>query len=165
MIRLQDQHILQKLDFKDPALWLATWFGSGLIKPAPGTWGTLAALPFGILFLSLSSWALFVGIIVILPIGLWASQKFTQSVKEKDSSMIVIDEVIGIWIALLPVSLNTSSILIAFILFRVFDIAKPWPVSWIDKKLKGAIGVMADDMMAGIYTALCMIGLRYVGLG
>lgn len=84
-------------------------------------------------------------------------------VREKDSSMIVIDEVVGMWIALIPALLSPSSILLAFILFRVFDILKPYPISYFDKKFKGPMGVMIDDVIAGIFAAIIMMGLRYVG--
>ena len=167
MIRLQDKQILDKFDFKDPAIWIATWFGSGFLKPAPGTWGTVAALPFGIALYVMSPIFLIAGICFVLALGLWASCRFTKAAGEKDSSMIVVDEVVGMWIALLPVAANPSilSIFLAFLLFRFFDILKPWPISFLDQKIEGAAGVMADDILAGVFAAFCMIGLSYVGLG
>ena len=79
--------------------------------------------------------------------------------------MIVIDEVAGLWIALLPALLTPLSVLTAFLLFRFFDVVKPYPVSWIDKKMQGALSIMGDDLMAGIYAAVILIGLQYVGFG
>lgn len=155
---------IRRLDFKNPATWLATWGGCGLIHPAPGTWGTIGALPFGIILLMLGGVpALILAIALLFPAGLWAARHFEKMVREKDSSMIVIDEVIGMFIALIPALLSPLSIASAFILFRLFDIWKPWPINWMDKKIHGALGVMIDDVMAGIYAALIMIGLRYVG--
>ena len=165
MIGFQPRAVRQKLSFTDPAIWIATWFGSGLIRPMPGTWGTLAALPFAYLLLVLHPWALLLAVLLILPLSLWAAERFTATVKDKDSSMIVVDEVIGVWIALLPVDPSLSSFAIGFCVFRFFDIVKPWPISWLDKNVKGAPGVMADDMLAGIFTAFCLIGLHYAGLG
>ena len=164
MISIKNQETLSRLDFKHPATWLATWFGCGFIQPAPGTWGTLGGLPFGIILLITGGIpALLVGLAIVIPVGLWASKHFTTMAKEKDSGMIVIDEVAGLWIAMIPATLNPLSILLAFGLFRLFDIWKPWPVSFMDKKMRGAPSVMADDLMAGVYAALILIGLRYAG--
>ena len=163
---LKNNETLKRLDFKHPATWVATWFGCGFMRPAPGTWGTIGALPFGIILMIVGGIpALLIGLTIVIPLGLWASKHFDRMAKEKDSSMIVIDEVAGMWITLIPASLSPLSILIAFAAFRLFDIWKPWPVSWMDKKMRGAPSVMADDIMAGIYAALLLIGLRYVGLG
>lgn len=84
---------------------------------------------------------------------------------DHDGGYIVVDEVAGLSIALLAASLTPLSLLLAFLLFRLFDIFKPWPCNWLDQKLTGAASVMLDDVMAGIYAALCLIGLAYVGIG
>ncbi len=166
MIKIKNRETLARLDFKHPATWIATWFGCGFIQPAPGTWGTLGGLPFGIILLVFGGIpALLIGLTIVIPLGLWASKHFTDMAQEKDSGMIVIDEVAGLWIALIPATLNPLSILFAFAFFRLFDIWKPWPVSFMDKKMRGAPSVMADDLMAGLYAALVLIGLRYAGLG
>ena len=166
MIKFKNHETLARLDFKHPATWVATWFGCGFIQPAPGTWGTLGGLPFGIILLMLGGIpALLIGLAIVISLGLWASKHFTNMAEEKDSSMIVIDEVAGLWIALIPATLTPISVLLAFALFRLFDIWKPWPVSFMDKKMRGAPSVMADDLMAGIYAALILIGLRYAGFG
>lgn len=154
----------KNIDFKDPSVWLATWFGCGLIRPAPGTWGTLGGMPFGIIILILGGWpVLFVASAIVFAIGLWAAKKFEEMTGEHDASAIVIDEVAGVWIALLPAAINMTHAGLAFLLFRFFDILKPWPVSWADKKLPGAMGVMLDDILAGVYAALILGGLRYYG--
>lgn len=167
MISLQPKDIRNKFNLSDPAFLIATWFGSGLIKPAPGTWGTVAALPFGLMLLTFSPLDLIIGILVLFPAGLWASARFTAVVGEEDSSMIVVDEVIGMWIALLPMIMGYPPVfvLFAFLFFRFFDILKPWPISWLDKNIKGALGVILDDVLAGIFAAICLIGIGYVGLG
>lgn len=162
---MPDPEILKKIDFKNPATWIATWFGCGLMRPAPGTWGTLGAVPFGLILLVLGGKiALLVGIVFIFAIGLWASAKFETMTATHDNSMIVIDEVAGLWITLLASTLAPLPILLAFILFRVFDILKPWPVSFFDKKVAGAAGVMLDDVAAGIYAAACLWGINTYAL-
>lgn len=155
-----------KVNFKDPAIWLATWFGCGLMRTAPGTWGTIGALPFGILILAFGGIpALALTTLAICGIGYWAAGKFEEQSGEHDNGAIVIDEVAGMWIALLPTALSIPYVIAAFLLFRFFDILKPWPISWADKKLPGAFGVMADDVIAGIFTALILIGAHFAGLG
>lgn len=154
------------MDFKKPETWLATWFGCGLLRPAPGTWGTLGGLPFGIGLLLLGGLpALLSGIALLLPLGWWATTKLQAHTGEHDAGYIVIDEVAGIWVALLAAAPTPLSVALAFLLFRAFDIFKPWPCSYFDQKLSGAASVMLDDVAAGLYAALCLIGLHYVGLG
>ena len=154
----------KNLDLKKPHVLLATWFGTGLIAKAPGTWGSLAAIPFALLICLTLSLKAFVAAIVILTIlGYWSAARFEKETESHDNKMIVIDEVAGQWIALLPVfymgEFGFLWIAFAFIMFRAFDIIKPWPVSWADKKLGGALGVMADDIIAGIMAAtICLAG-------
>ncbi len=165
MIKIRSSDTLNRLNFNHPATWLATWGGLGLIQPAPGTWGTIGALPFGILFLYFGGIpSLLLAIAICFPIGLWASKHFEQMVREKDSGMIVIDEVVGMWVALIPALLSPLSIGLPFILFRLFDIWKPFPISYLDKKFKGPMGVMIDDVVAGLFAAIIMIGLRYANI-
>lgn len=133
---------------------------------APGTWGTLGGLPFGILLMMAGGVpALLGGLAVIIPLGWWATTKVEAMTGDHDGGYIVVDEVAGLWIALLAASLSPFSVFLAFLLFRAFDIIKPWPCNWLDQKLSGAASVMLDDIAAGIYAALVMIGLSYVGSG
>jgi len=157
----------QGCSLRDIDILLATWFGSGLLRPAPGTWGSIAAIPFGFLI----HWVfglvgLLVAIAIMFPIGVWAAQKFDEKSGAHDSGTIVIDEVVGIWIAAIPAATNIWIWLIAFILFRIFDILKPWPVWWADEDLNGGLGVMCDDVVAGIYALFgtTMITLPYMGV-
>ena len=154
------------VNFKDPAIWLATWFGCGLMRPAPGTWGTLGGLPIGVLIYAMGGWvALSIAVVLVSLVGYWAAGRFETQTGEHDNGAIVIDEVAGVWIALIPAGLSIPYVIAAFLLFRFFDILKPWPVSWADKKLPGALGVMVDDIIAGIFAALVIVGARYAGLG
>ena len=153
--------IPEQLNRKAPYTWLASWFGFGFINPAPGTWGTIGALPFGVAIFALcGAWGLALATIIITIIGFWAADKFDKAMSGHDSKMIVIDEVAGVWIALIPAGLNPLLIIAAFLAFRFFDILKPWPISFIDKNIKGAMGVMGDDILAGIIAALCIIGIN-----
>ena len=154
------------LDLKQPYVWLATWFGVGFIAKAPGTWGSLAALPFGMIVFSCTGTLGFIILTIIVTLlGLWSAAKFEKASGMKDNQMIVIDEVAGQSIALLPalslMQFHPLWILLAFALFRLFDITKPWPVSWAERKLGGSPGVMLDDIIAGLMAAIFLIGLHY----
>lgn len=155
--------LIQKIDLKKPESWLATWFGCGLLTPAPGTWGTIGGLPFGVLMMIYGGWpALLVGLAILLPIGWWACARVEAMTGDHDGGYIVIDEVAGVWIALLGAATNPLAIACAFISFRLFDIWKPWPCNYLDQKLSGAHSVMLDDMAAGLYAALVTGGLFHV---
>jgi phosphatidylglycerophosphatase A len=164
-LSLPDPELLKKLDFKSPALWTATWFGFGFARPAPGTWGTIGAIPFALFLMATGGKiALAVGIVLVFLLGLWSAKKFEQMTDSHDNSMIVIDEVVGVWITLLASTFSFLSILLAIVLFRFFDILKPWPISWLDRNLKGPLGVMLDDIAAGKLAALCLFGIHYYAL-
>jgi phosphatidylglycerophosphatase A len=155
---------------KDPAILLATWFGCGLVRKAPGTWGSLGAIPPGLLLYHYGGlYVLAAATVIAFFAGLWAARAYDEAAGTHDSKQIVIDEVAGQWLSLLPVlyftGLYWGLIALSFLLFRLFDILKPWPVSFFDRKLGGAAGVMLDDIAAGCYAALCLTGGIYAGLG
>lgn len=136
---------------------IATWFGSGLIVPAPGTWGTLGGMLFGIpLLLLTSQLVLFLTAIIFFLIALKSVERIEKKLSDHDSSFIVIDEVVAILVGLSALA-GTSfaeiwpEAILLFISFRVFDAWKPWPISWIDRKVRGAWGVMLDDILAVIF--------------
>ncbi len=161
------QIVLGRINRKDPSTLLATWFGCGYIFPAPGFWGTLGTLPLGIVLLAFTS-KITLGLVTlfIFLIGLWASAQFEKQSKSHDSSMIVIDESAGILFTLLFAFPNALSILLAFLLFRFFDSVKPWPIFLLDKKIKGAFGVMIDDILAALFAGITLWALRaYTGIG
>ena len=153
---------------------IATFFYSGHIKPAPGTWGSLAALPTAFLIASIGGWTLLLATAVATYfIGLWATKAETQGADDHDPSEIVIDEVVGQWVALLPVvyGAHFASVgllalwpgwLAAFALFRFFDITKLGPVGWADRR-NDAVGVMLDDVIAGVFAAVgvILLGILY----
>jgi len=140
----------------------ATFFYSGLLPVAPGTWGSLFTLPV-VYFLAMKNIDIIVFsfvIVVLFFIGWWAADGYDVITKEHDNKQIVIDEVVGQMITLLPVYyLNESSLLlylIAFVLFRFFDITKVLGIKYLDREIVGGLGVMLDDVLAGVYAASLM---------
>lgn len=139
----------------EPFYLIATWFQSGRIRPASGSWGSLAAWPFCWFLKSLGGWQ----IMAIFAIGaffggIWAINQYTSHTKQTDPSEVVIDEVVGmaiLWMAV-PAS-NVFLAVVGFIAFRIFDAIKRGPVGWCDKHIKGAPGVIVDDVVAGFMAA------------
>lgn len=163
-----DKAVMARLNVRAPSVWLATWFGCGFMRPAPGTWGSIGAIPIAILLVLLGGPKyLAAAIILSIGLGLWACKHFEVMSGEADCKMVVIDEVAGQWISLWPVLvlpvINPVLIAASFLLFRFFDITKPFPVGWLDQNLKGPMGVMADDIAAGLIVALILQGLIYAG--
>ncbi len=147
---------------------IASFFGVGFLRPAPGTWGSLAAVILGFAILEVAGlWAFLAATALAVAAAFWAIADLVRRLGEPghhDPSWVVIDEVAGQWIALLPVAfgatLNASAPLdlwpgwvAAFLLFRLFDIWKPGPVGWADRR-PGAAGVVLDDLFAGLLAAL-----------
>ena len=156
--------------------FIATFCYVGLLRPGPGTWGSLAALPVGwALHVAGGPWTLIAGILVTFAVGLWVTIRETARTGVEDASEIVIDEVAGQWIALLPLSFGAVRAgvditalwpgwIAAFALFRLFDIRKPGPVGWADRR-GDSLGVMLDDVIAGILAALCVVVLAGLAHG
>jgi phosphatidylglycerophosphatase A len=145
-----------------PARWVASFFGSGLAPVAPGTAGSAAALLPGLALLWVSHAALAVGVVVAVAAGLWAIRAAGAG---DDPGWVVIDEVAGQWIALLALPHpSVIGALAAFAAFRLFDVTKPGPVGWAER-LPGAMGVMADDVLAGVLAAVLVWGVRWAAPG
>lgn len=144
--------------------YIVTWFGSGNLPGALGTWGSLAALPFAWLIASAAGpWGLLAASGGVFLLGLWASERYSQSSGVKDPQNIVIDEVAGQWLALVFAPLSLPGYFAGFVLFRLCDIFKPWPADWADRTLSGGLGIMLDDMVAGAYALLLMqLGLYMI---
>ena len=147
---------------------IATFFYSGLIRPAPGTWGSLAALPAAWVLHALGgSWLVVAAIVLAFAAGVWATREEAAATGIHDPQHVVIDEVAGQWIALLPVLIGADHVgadvlalwpgwIAAFVFFRLFDIWKPGPVGWADRR-DDAMGVMLDDVIAGILAAVVVV--------
>lgn len=155
---------------------IGTVFGVGYIRPAPGTWGSAVALPWAYLLHVLGGFPLLViGVIAAFLKGWWATAQMTRGSEDHDPSEIVVDELAGQWIALLPLSYSAWSMgldilrlwpgwIAAFVLFRLFDIWKPGPVGWADRR-GDALGVMLDDVIAGLFAAIGVILLAGLAHG
>jgi phosphatidylglycerophosphatase A len=145
--------------FAHPAGWIASGFGSGLSPFASGTAGSAAALiPW--FALRMLDWPLYLGTVALaFAIGVWASGVVIAKLGIEDPSVVVWDEFVGQWIALLPLVVAPRGgpwVVVAFVLFRIFDVWKPWPASWADRSVKGGLGAMLDDVIAGAYAALAL---------
>ena len=152
---------------------IATVFGIGYLRPAPGTWGSLFAVILAILLVEIFGIIAFVSALLFMCIfGWWATYNYLKQSQSKDPSEVVIDELVGQWIAVLPVALAVFHLnlgplelwpgwLSSFLFFRFFDILKPSLIGWADKK-NGALGVMLDDILAGIAAAICTIILAVI---
>ncbi len=146
-----------------PATLVSTWFGAGLMPKAPGTWGSAAALPFAWGLMSMGGpVVVLAAIVACFMIGWWASSVYVRRTGAEDPGEVVIDEVAGQWLVLLAAPLDPLSYLVAFVLFRLFDIWKPWPVRWADRRVGGGLGIMLDDILAGLYGLGLMILLNHV---
>ncbi|MBT7307138.1 MAG: phosphatidylglycerophosphatase A [Gammaproteobacteria bacterium] len=153
-----------KTVFTDPAHLFAFGFGSGLAPFAPGTFGTAAAIPFYLLMQSLSL-PLYLGLVLIAFIfGVWVCGKAGAALGEHDHGGIVWDEFVGFWVTMVAAPSGWQWIVAGFLLFRLFDIWKPWPINWADQQLSGGLGVMLDDLIAGLYALILLQGMaRLVG--
>jgi len=136
----------------DPVLFLAFGFGSGLAKKAPGTFGTLAAVPLYLALVQAQSLIVYsvVTLLVIL-VGVWICGQAAEKLGEHDFGGIVWDEVAGFLVTMWLVPFTWQAVALGFILFRVFDIIKPWPIRWIDRQVHGGLGIMLDDVLAGVF--------------
>jgi phosphatidylglycerophosphatase A len=140
-----------------PAGWLACGFGSGLAPVAQGTFGSLAALLPWLLLRSLPVQLYVFAIAVGFVIGVWACGVAGRLIGVDDHRSIVWDEFVGLWIALIPaVTGPWWTVVVGFALFRLFDVWKPWPIRWLDRRLKGGVGVMVDDVVAGVFAAVLL---------
>lgn len=139
----------------NPHVLIATWFNIGRLRPAPGTLGSLAAIPFGYAIAYFSGIiGLALAALLLLVVGSMAASYYGKKSGEKDDQSIVVDEVIGMWIAAIPAATHPDLWFTAFVLFRLFDIYKPWPASFFDKRAGSGFDVLMDDVIAGIYAML-----------
>lgn len=140
----------------NPWYLLATGFGSGLSPIIPGTIGSLAAIPFWLLMYYLfPDWLRWFVISCSFSIGIIICQQISNNIQFHDHSSIVWDEFVGMWVSLMALPIiNWRFGLIAFLLFRFFDILKPWPISWFNKRIYGGFGIMLDDILASIFVII-----------
>ena len=151
---------------KNPILFLAFGFGSGLAPKAPGTFGTLAAIPVYLLLVLVIGDPVVYGILVMVVFGggIWICEKASETLGVHDHGGIVWDEIAGFLVTMIAVPFSWPAVIAGFVLFRLFDIWKPWPISVIDRRVTGGFGIMLDDIIAGIFALVCMAILRSLGV-
>ena len=146
---------LASVSLRDPAMMVATVCGIGLLPKAPGTWGSLAALPLAWLLYGLAGpMAVALAVVLVFFAGWWAAAALARRGGDHDPGYIVIDEVAGQLVVLAVIPPDALLYAIAFALFRLFDITKPAFIGWADREIKGGLGVMLDDLLAGALGAL-----------
>lgn len=136
--------------FKHPCLILATGFASGLSPKAPGTFGTLAAIPVYLLVSQFNASLYIISVLLMFVVGILLCNKATEILQVHDHPGIVWDEFVGYLITMFMVPGNFTFIVLGFFLFRFFDILKPWPIKYLDQQVKGGFGIMIDDVLAGV---------------
>lgn len=147
----------------NPVHFLAFGFGCGLSPHAPGTLGTLSALP---LYLWIQNWPRAEYLLLVLALfvaGVWVCQVTARDLEIKDPAGVVWDEIVGFLVTMTLAPSGWGWLLAGFILFRLFDIWKPWPIRVLDRRLSGGLGIMLDDLVAGIFAALVLAGFQWLG--
>jgi len=145
-----------KFNLSNPIHFLALGFGSGLSPKAPGTFGTLAAVPIFLLLALLTPLFYFLAVLVVCIAGIYICDKTAKDVGVHDHGAIVWDEIAGYLITMFLIPVSWQNVVLGFILFRIFDIVKPWPISYLDKHVYGGFGIMIDDVVAGLLALACM---------
>jgi len=156
-----DRATLNKVALRTPSGLLAFGFGSGLSPFAPGTMGTLVAIPFAFALKNIGT----PGFWIVLLLSFWLGVRVCDHVSHKlgvhDHGGIVWDEMVGYWLSIAFVPLQWQWLLAAFVLFRFFDIYKPWPIRQIDQKVSGGFGIMIDDIVAALFTIVILTVMQY----
>ena len=142
--------------------FIALGFGSGLFKKGPGTAGSFVAIPIFYLLINLPSLLQWLFVVTLFFVGLYSSNKVINLIDQKDPSFIVIDEIVAVLFLFILIPTNIKFLAFAFILFRFFDIFKPFPVSWAENYFKGALGIMMDDIVAALLSLLVIRLILYV---
>ncbi len=148
--------------WRNPVHFAAFGFGSGAAPVAPGTFGTLMGVALYLLLPALS-WPLYLLFLLAATlVGIWLCERTTRDIGVHDHGGIVWDEFIGYWITMFVAPAGWWWIIVGFVLFRFFDIVKPWPIRWLDQHVKGGFGVMIDDVLAGVMALICLQAAAYI---
>jgi phosphatidylglycerophosphatase A len=154
-----------KPDWTNPIHLLAFGLGSGAVPKAPGTFGSLAVIPIYLLmfqYLAPPIYLAAVGVMFVL--GVWLCERTSRDLGVHDHGGIVWDEWVGMLVTLWMVPFGWQWLFAGFVLFRIFDIFKPWPIGWLDRRISGGLGIMLDDLVAGLYSlAILHLLLFYLG--
>jgi phosphatidylglycerophosphatase A len=147
---------------KESILFLATGFYVGYIPVAPGTFGTLVGLPFCLLFALVGTKAAFLLTFIFIGIAVGIAHQAEKYLEKKDPGPIVIDEIAGILVTFWGIPFNAETAVLGFYIFRIFDIAKPGPVRYLEKRLSGGAGIVLDDVLAGIFANLILRSILFI---
>lgn len=147
--------------WRNPVHFLAFGLGSGASPWAPGTCGTVLAIPLWWGLAQLPLWGYLVMLVVTFAIGCWLCHRTSKDLGVHDHSGIVWDEFVGYWVTMLAMPVTLGWALAGFAMFRLFDIWKPWPIRWVDRRVQGGFGIMLDDLVAGIVAAICLQLIHY----
>ena len=139
---------------------IASGFYTGYLPKAPGTWGTLVAFPLHFLLIRLSQTGYYASLAIIFVVAVLTAGSAEKILDRGDPGVVVIDEIVGMLIGLIGAPMKAVPLIIAFFVFRFFDIVKPFPAGWADAHLHGGLGIVLDDVIAGIYTLLVMQTLK-----
>ena len=142
--------------FTNPVYLTACGFGAGLVPKAPGTVGTLVAIPIVVAISWLATSVQWVVLAAMFILGCWVCQVVADSLGDNDPGVIVWDEIFGFCIAMILIPLSLATIVLGFVIFRTLDILKPWPISWVERKFSGGFGIMIDDVIAGLVCNVCL---------
>ncbi len=146
----------------DPVHLLAFGGGAGLAPKAPGTFGTLVAIPLELALRGIGFWPRVAVIAALLVAGIWICGESARRLRTHDHPGIVFDEIVGFLIAMLAAPAGWGWIIAGFVLFRLFDIVKPWPIRELDHSIHGGAGIMLDDVVAGLFAAASLLGARWL---
>ncbi|TYA33387.1 phosphatidylglycerophosphatase A family protein [Aggregatibacter actinomycetemcomitans] len=157
------QHPLERVNLRNPIHFFALGFGSGLLRPAPGTWGSLVGVILGALLLpALGAKTFFILTVLCFFIGIWLCERTSHDMGVHDHGSIVWDEIVAVFLVLLAVpQVSLLWCAIAFVTFRLFDILKPYPIRYFDEKLTNGFGIMADDILAAGYSIVVILVLAH----
>lgn len=142
--------------WRNPVHFLAFGFGSGAAPRAPGTFGTLAAVAIYLLLPDMSTTHYLLFLLLGFVVGVWLCGRTSADIGEHDHGGIVWDEFVGFWLTMLLAPPGWIWVLLGFVLFRLFDIVKPWPIRWFDQHVHGGLGIMIDDVLAGLMALGCL---------
>ena len=158
-----DSGVAAAFDARRPEHWIAFGFGAGLAPMAPGTMGTLVAVPIYLLLVWILPTTLYViAVAALIALGAWACERVLRETGAADPPAIVWDEVVGFLVAMTAVPLGLPWVIAGFLLFRLFDVYKPWPVSWAQNRFRGGLGIIADDLVAGALTWVILHGMHRI---
>ena len=158
-----ERKALKKIVFGSPSGLLAFGFGSGLSPIAPGTMGTLVAIPFIFVLKSLGGTGFWIVLFLLFLLGIYLCENISRKLGVHDHGGIVWDEMVGYWLSVAFVPLQWHWLLAAFLLFRFFDILKPWPIRQLDSKISGGFGIMIDDVVAALFTIMILAVVQSSG--